>query len=163
VLVSCQVHALAVLSRTAWTHAPTHEEAGWEPKKVVSVAKEETYLILLGTPHDSTLSQSAVYPPHPLNFHVSFRTRSAAIYTEYHWASWLKLKSTLFWDVTQCWLGVCHRRFGIICRSVLQRSLLEPWRIDRHGVLKHGYLKYQSTMDKFHEKRRPNLHSRGSL
>jgi hypothetical protein len=140
VLVSCQVHALAVLSRRDSAHAPTQKEDGWEPKKVVSVAKAETHLIVLGTPHDSTLSQSAVYPPHPLNIHVSFRTRSAAIYTEYLWASWFKLKSTLFWDVTKRWLGVCHRHFGIICRSVLQESLLEPWRIDRYGVLKRGYL-----------------------
>jgi hypothetical protein len=34
----------------------------------------------------------------------------------------LKARSSLLWDVTQCWLAVSHRRFGTTYRSHLQGS-----------------------------------------
>jgi len=83
VLVSCQVQALAFLSRRDWAHAVTHKRlSGRQWKSYLSQRRNP--LNPAWSRNDSTLYQPAGYPLYRLNCNSPFRTRSAAINTEYH-------------------------------------------------------------------------------
>jgi hypothetical protein len=104
--------------------------------KVVSFAKKPPWSCS-ESQHDSTLSQTAVNPLHRLKYHGSFGhhwllfTQNITEQVGYSW----NLRSS--WSYAEM-IGHFCRRIGIFCRSNLQGSLLEPWRIDRYGVLKRG-------------------------
>jgi len=76
---------------------------------------------------------------------------------------WMRLRSLLFWDVTQRWVVVSYRRFGTTYWSHLHGSSSPDRHLHPIDCLKTSVSKNQPKLCNMPEERRPHLHRGESL